>query len=192
MRPSSKPKFADEVFATPHEKCNKSSIKNSESKISFKKDNCKFSTNNGKQNPTYKGIRIPTFNKTDNQNMIKSAIINVCLAGEINRKRREEALEDFKVVPKGRNVIVLFKDSSGARQDIKAIYLYNEEAEVGEFLYGAKDSPMILGRTMINEYYRYDSGLKKFRVIQGNKNFSIAVDAVTLKMSIKKRPNGIK
>jgi len=134
-----------------------------------------------------RSLKIPTFTKQDNQKIIRSAIINACLAGEGNKKRREEALEDFKAVPKGRNVIILFKDPLGGRLDIKALYLYNEETEGAEFLYGAKDSPMILGRAMINNYYRYDCGSKSFRLLQGNKNFSIAVDAVTIKVLTKKK-----
>ena len=144
-------------------------------------------TSRQKQRQIIKGPKLPTFKKPDNQNLIRNAIATACLAGEANKKRREEILEDFKSVPKGRNVIILFKDPSGARQDIKAIYMLNEEAEVAEFVYGAKDSPSIIGRPMVNNYYRYDSGAKKFRLLQGNKNFSIAVDAVSIKIISKKK-----
>eukprot|EP00826_Nyctotherus_ovalis_P033474 TRINITY_DN2713_c0_g2_i1.p1 TRINITY_DN2713_c0_g2~~TRINITY_DN2713_c0_g2_i1.p1 ORF type:complete len:282 (-),score=45.59 TRINITY_DN2713_c0_g2_i1:101-946(-) len=139
------------------------------------------------KNKQRKTLKLPIFTKQDNQKIIRNAIINACLAGEGNKKRREEALKDFKAVPKGKNVILLFKDPSGARLDIKAVYLYNEEAEVGEFLYGAKDSPAILGRSMVGSYYRYDCGSKNFRMLQGNKNLSIAVDAVTIKAPAKKK-----
>jgi hypothetical protein len=40
---------------------------------------------------------------------------------------------------------------------------------------------LTLTEDLISGYFRYDSGAKEFKLIEGNKTFSIAVDAVTLK-----------
>lgn len=44
----------------------------------------------------------------------------------------------------------------------------------------AAEAPAYLTPKMVKSYYRYDSGLKRFKEIPCNKNFSIAVDAVAL------------
>jgi len=139
---------------------------------------------------TQKGKKTPTFSKPNNHQLIKNAIVNVCLAGDPNKKRRQEVLEALNTVPPDKNVIVLFKDVMGARQDFKALYVYNEEAEKAEFIYGPKECQPVLDQPMINDFYRYDSGAKEFKHIPGNKNFSLAIDAVSLKpLAAKKKHN---
>ncbi len=60
-----------------------------------------------------------------------------------------------------------------------------------EFVYGPKDSPQTLEQGMVNEFYRYDSGAKEFKRIPGNKNFSIAVDAISIRPLVGKKKHGL-
>ena len=62
--------------------------------------------------------KTPVFSKSNNRQLIKNAINNVCLAGEPNKKKREEVLQSLNSVPQEMNVIVLFKDIMGGRQVI--------------------------------------------------------------------------
>jgi len=137
-----------------------------------------------------KGKRTPIFSKPCNHQLIKNAIANVCLAGEPNKKRRTEALEALATIDNAKNAVVLFKDVAGMRQDFKALYSYSEEEGILRLVYGAKDSPVVIDQSMVNDFYRYDSGAKEFRHIPGNKSFSIAVDAVSLRpLLVKKKSN---
>ena len=135
--------------------------------------------------------KTPVFSKPNNRQLIKNAIVNVCLAGEPNKKKREEALHALNSVSMDKNVVVLFKDITGARHDFRALYSYKEDTNLVEYVYGPKDSPPTLEQGMVNEFYRYDSGAKEFRHIPGNKNFSIAVDAVSLKPLMAKKKYNI-
>ncbi len=63
-----------------------------------------------------KGKKTPVFSRQNNRQLIKNAITNVCLAGEPNKKRREEVLQALGSIPADRNVIVLFKDITVGRQ----------------------------------------------------------------------------
>jgi len=46
----------------------------------------------------------------------------------------------------------------------------------------------MLNPDMIQNYYKYDSGAKEFKMLPLTKNFSIAVDAVTLDLSVLRKP----
>eukprot|EP00826_Nyctotherus_ovalis_P007455 TRINITY_DN1186_c0_g1_i23.p1 TRINITY_DN1186_c0_g1~~TRINITY_DN1186_c0_g1_i23.p1 ORF type:complete len:172 (+),score=47.41 TRINITY_DN1186_c0_g1_i23:165-680(+) len=130
--------------------------------------------------------KTPIFSKTNNHQLIKNAIEKVCLPGEVNRKQREEALTELHKLPK-KNLIVLFKDAVGTRQDFKALYSLNEEEETAELVYGPKDAYAVLDNTMVKGFYRYNSGAREFRNMPGNKSLSIAVDAVSLKPQLARR-----
>ncbi len=47
-------------------------------------------------------------------------------------------------------------------------------------MYSNGSAPATLEANLVENYYRYNSGAKEFKLIQGNKNFSRAVDAVML------------
>ncbi len=63
-----------------------------------------------------KGKKTPVFSKSNNRQLIKNAITNVCLAGEPNRKKREEVLQQVSAVAPDRNIVILFKEMMGGRQ----------------------------------------------------------------------------
>ena len=109
----------------------------------------------------------------------------MCLAGEPNKKRRIEVLEALNRTEK--NIVILFKDVTGTRQDFKALYIYNESENILELLFGVKDLPEVINQSMVNTFYRYDSGAKKFKLIPENKSFSLAVNAISIKPLLLKK-----
>lgn len=131
-----------------------------------------------------RGRKTPKFSKANNHQLVKSALGKVCLAGELNKKQREEAFEIIGKLPGNVNTIVLFKDTTETRQDFKALYTYDDEEGVVEQVCGLKDAPSVLEEDMVQNFFRYDSGAKEFKKLQGNRCFSLAVDAVSLKPSV--------
>lgn len=135
--------------------------------------------------------RTPVFSKPCNHQLMKNAIATLCLAGEPNKRRRAEALDALATIDNTKNAIVLFKEAAGTRQDFKALYSYTEEEGVLRLVHGGKDAPGVIEREMVYDFYKYDSGAKEFRRIPGNKSFSIAVDAVSLKPLLAKRKSNL-
>eukprot|EP00826_Nyctotherus_ovalis_P066492 TRINITY_DN982_c0_g2_i4.p1 TRINITY_DN982_c0_g2~~TRINITY_DN982_c0_g2_i4.p1 ORF type:complete len:712 (-),score=194.84 TRINITY_DN982_c0_g2_i4:75-2210(-) len=138
-----------------------------------------------------KGKRTPVFSKPCNHQLMKNAIATLCLAGEPNKKRRTEALDALSTIDNTKNAIVLFKEAAGTRQDFKALYSYTEEEGMLRLVYGGKDVPTVIEQEMVYDFYKYDSGAKEFRRIAGNKSFSIAVDAVSLRPSLTKKKSNL-
>jgi Microtubule-binding calmodulin-regulated spectrin-associated len=64
------------------------------------------------------------------------------------------------------------------------MYVFNEEGEI-ERIFGNTKPPKHLKPEMIQKYYKYQSSSRTFTPIVGNKDFSIAVDAVVLSRSFK-------
>lgn len=64
------------------------------------------------------------------------------------------------------------------------MYVMNEEGEI-EKIFGNQKAPEFLKSEMIQKFYKYQSSARKFMPIVGNKDFSIAVDAVVLQHAFK-------
>jgi len=114
--------------------------------------------------------------KNSNKAAIKNAILNVCCAGP-NKAEREEVvncLEDTNYD----NYIILFKGNLG-RTDYRAIYI-NENGTISK-LNGPSSAPDELTADMVDKFYRYNSGQKKFMPLDGNKSFNNVTDGVALK-----------
>jgi len=60
------------------------------------------------------------------------------------------------------------------------LYAYDTNTEEIRKVYSNGNAPAVLDASVVENYYRYNSGAKEFKHIQGNKNFSRAVDAVYL------------
>jgi len=126
------------------------------------------------------------FSRSSNKQLVKNALNNVCLAGEVNRKEREEVLAKMDEVKDRNNFIIVFKETSG-RQDFKALYYYDSAANLATKIYSNGSSPSVLDESMIANYYRYDSGSREFKNIADNKTLSIIVDAVGLNSFVTRR-----
>jgi len=126
------------------------------------------------------------FSRSSNKQLVKNALNNVCLAGEVNRREREEVLARMDEVKDRNNFIIVFKETSG-RQDFKALYYFDSAANIATKIYSNGSSPSVLDESLIANYYRYDSGSREFKNIADNKTLSIIVDAVGLNSFVTRR-----
>jgi len=133
---------------------------------------------------------VAEFSTKSNKLLIKNAM-GVCLAGEPNRKEREEVIAKLNEAKDDVNFIIVFKPMPG-RQDFKALYAYDTATEEIRKVHAIGNAPVLLDPSIVENYYRYNSGGKEFKVIQGNKNFSRAVDAVSLHPYLFKKVNADK
>jgi hypothetical protein len=114
--------------------------------------------------------------KNSNKAAIKNAIINICLSGPSKTEREEvvKVLDDTNYD----NYIVLFKGNLG-RTDYKALYV-NENETITK-IHGPGSAPDELTAEMVDKFYRYTSGQKKFTPLDGNKSFNNVTDGIALK-----------
>ena len=123
-----------------------------------------------------------TYGAKSNKKVIKNALSNVCFAGKTHLKQKDEICELIDS-SYHENLIIVFK--SLGRHDFKGLYAFNEEGQLIKF-HGIGNLPETLSKEMVQEYYKYYTCNKEFKLIDGNKEISIAVDAVTLKQSYAK------
>jgi hypothetical protein len=121
------------------------------------------------------------FQKLSNKKFIKSAISNVCLAGEPNRACREKLIEIVEKCP-CENFIILFKGNFG-RFDLKAVYTFNPQNGKAELLSCLSSSPLTLDSNMVASYFKYDNTQKDFKLLKDTKEISLIVDAVALNVN---------
>lgn len=62
---------------------------------------------------------------------------------------------------------------------MKALYGYNGGAPY--LLFSTSKCPQFLNPEIVKTFFKYDSGAKQFKPIDGNKQFTIMVDAVQLR-----------
>jgi hypothetical protein len=73
--------------------------------------------------------------------------------------------------------VFLFKEYS--RKIIKAIYVLDPSQTCLQKIYGDK-APQEIAAGSVKVFYRYDSGSREFKKLDGCKSFSLAVHAVDL------------
>ncbi|CAD8060295.1 unnamed protein product [Paramecium primaurelia] len=116
-------------------------------------------------------------NKKNNKTILKNAITYVCMAGEPNKKEREAILQKLDGV-EAEHFIILFK--TYGRSDFRGLYGYAVDSQP-YFIFGQGKCPQVLTSEMVKTFFKYDSGAKQFKAIDGNKQFTIMVDAVQLR-----------
>lgn len=67
------------------------------------------------------------------------------------------------------------------------MYCYENNNEQIKRVYANGNAPATIDANMVENYFRYNSGAKEFKPIQGNKSFSRAVDAVSLQPHLFKK-----
>jgi len=73
------------------------------------------------------------------------------------------------------------------RFTFQGIYWHDGKGKIGK-IYTVNDHlPKAIDETMIQDFYRYDSGAKEFKIIPGMKTIHHSTDAVTLHSSFYKR-----
>jgi hypothetical protein len=74
--------------------------------------------------------------------------------------------------------VFLFKEYS--RKVIKAIYVLDPTQTTLEKIYGEK-APQELNAGQITSFYRFDSGSREFKKLDGCKSFSFVVHAIDVR-----------
>ena len=137
-------------------------------------------------------MKKPSFAKASNKKMIRNAL-QVVLAGETNRSERELVigLLDDSDYP---HYVILFRGHLN-RSDYKALYyhdgLNSQEIVSLTKLHGPASAPEMLLPGQCEKYFRYESGAKAFKEIQGIKGFTLTTDAVQAKGAAGKKTNVI-
>ena len=103
------------------------------------------------------------FTKITNGKIIKNALQNVSLAGEMSRPLRDEV--NCLIVDNMTNYVVLFKGVLG-RTDYRALYKqdFSEQDQDGFIVkvHGAPGAPATITANMVDSFYKYNSGNKEF------------------------------
>ena len=104
------------------------------------------------------------FAKINNTKLIKNALLNVSLPGELSKREREDV---YKVIDSGdatSNYIVLFKGVLG-RTDYRALYRFDEVGERAVKVCGAATAPDVITDNMVNSFFKYNSGAKEYSML---------------------------
>ena len=72
----------------------------------------------------------------------------------------------------------LFKEYS--RKVIKAIYVLDQSQTILHKIFGEK-APSEISSEQVNSFYRFDSGCREFKKLDGCKSFSLVVHAIDLR-----------
>ena len=111
-----------------------------------------------------------------NRTIIYNAIRDTCLAGGANSKQREAALEALDKAPNTvRHFIILFRD---AGCQYRGLYTFEQDAQVIERIHGI--GPKLVRNKMIENFFKYNSGSKRFSKIPTTQHLSVSVDAVSM------------
>lgn len=116
--------------------------------------------------------------KPNNHKLIKNAIVAICLAGEANKKAREEVLRIIAMHKSQLNFVISFKGTLG-RHELGALYEHDLAAGYLQKLYGPPAYPEHVTAALVQSCYRYDSSAREFRYLH-NRRFAFGMDAVSL------------
>ena len=118
---------------------------------------------------------------------IMNALKEVCLSGEVNKPKLSEMFEKLAGLEEDKSLLILFNDQLG-RLDYKGMFVYESNNENWSVIDGKLYFDN-LKLEMINKYYKYDSGTKKFTELTNTKSLSSIVDAISIKPEFFKNPN---
>lgn len=127
----------------------------------------------------HKNLPNLVYPKHSNKNLIKNAICQVCLAGEPNKKHREELVEVILNSPEVSYFVILFKGEL-TRWDLQGLYEHDVSNQILKRVHGKSSAPEVITPGMVQIYYRYNSGTKEFKPL-ACKTITTTVDAVSLK-----------
>ncbi|TPX43175.1 hypothetical protein SeMB42_g04742 [Synchytrium endobioticum] len=115
-----------------------------------------------------------------NRQLIRNALVHLCLAGSVNEKAKEQVLEDLDCHP-GTHFIILFPPPES--RSFRGLYTYDPTLDIVYRISAvnkAGTGPDRLLPSDISAYYKYDSGAKEFKKLEGCKGFGRSVSAVAL------------
>ncbi|PAA90208.1 hypothetical protein BOX15_Mlig004131g1, partial [Macrostomum lignano] len=109
-----------------------------------------------------------------NKHVINNAISHCCLAGIVNEPVKKKALADLDNSEMA-HFVILFRD---AKCQYRGLYGFIPESEVLVRLSGR--GPRDIDHSMVDCFFKYNSGSKKFSEIKSTKHLSPAIDAVSI------------
>mmetsp|Transcript_7810 Transcript_7810/g.12496 ORF Transcript_7810/g.12496 Transcript_7810/m.12496 type:complete len:115 (+) Transcript_7810:1505-1849(+) len=99
------------------------------------------------------------------------------MAGAALQREREDVLARLEQHA-GQNFMVLFRNEKGMRGlNFRALYSYN--IDTGEVMRMYGNGPTSIDESMVELFFKYDSGAKEFKPLP-SKKFSVTTDAIAL------------
>eukprot|EP00736_Rhodelphis_marinus_P008941 Rmarinus@m.10645 len=129
----------------------------------------------GKPSPapaTRKGSAVGT---TSNRPRIRNALSFVCLAAKASEKEKKEVLQVLAEKVSVSHFVVLLREGKGL--PFRALYGLDPHTAVLHHLSGL--GPKSIHVEMVQDFYKYDSGAKEFKMLT-SREFNASTDAVTL------------
>ncbi|CAH1776107.1 unnamed protein product [Owenia fusiformis] len=109
-----------------------------------------------------------------NRHIIMNAISYCCLAGTVNNDVKNKVLDELEH-SEANHFVILFRD---AGMQYRAVYTYNPEPELVIKLIG--NGPKQITGEMLEKFYKYNSGAKRFTEVLSTRHLSVSMDAVTI------------
>lgn len=103
-----------------------------------------------------------------------NAITYVCFPRELNRKDRERLID---VLDSSEHEFFVFLFKEYSRKIIKGIYILDSSQTRLERIYGDK-APLEVTVDEVKEFYRFDSGSREFKKVDGCRSFSFIIHAI--------------
>ncbi|KAJ3299477.1 Calmodulin-regulated spectrin-associated protein 1 [Borealophlyctis nickersoniae] len=97
-----------------------------------------------------------------NRQLIRNALVHVCLAGSVNEKVKQEVLEDLADSTSS-HFLILFRDIEN--YTFRGLYSYDPTLNQALKVYAGTQGPDVLEASAITAYYKYDSGARTFRAL---------------------------
>lgn len=113
-----------------------------------------------------------------NKSIIHNAISHCCLAGSVNTSMKNKVIEVLEG-SEGTHFMILFRDHSC---QYRSLYMYHPDTDFIIKLHGV--GPNRITNSMIEKFYKYNSGGKKFTEVVSTKHLSVSIDAVVIQNSL--------
>ncbi|PFH36379.1 hypothetical protein BESB_045710 [Besnoitia besnoiti] len=123
------------------------------------------------------------FGCASNRAVILNALQHACLAGEVNRRRRERLIACFNEEWTERRVFIILLKGPGDRHELRALYALDARRGLVKVAQ-VSPAPSFLEDGMIEQVFRYDCATRRFRLVEGARTLSPLTAAVTLKRNL--------
>ncbi|KAJ3175240.1 Calmodulin-regulated spectrin-associated protein 1 [Geranomyces variabilis] len=111
-----------------------------------------------------------------NRQLIRNALVHVCLAGSVNEKCQEEVLEDLETTSSNHFIILFHAPST---QTFRGLYSYDPRLDQALKIHPGTQGPDVLDTANVLTFYKYDSGARIFKPVP-TKSFGRSVHAVAI------------
>ncbi|KAJ3160887.1 Calmodulin-regulated spectrin-associated protein 1 [Geranomyces michiganensis] len=111
-----------------------------------------------------------------NRQLIRNALVHVCLAGSVNEKCQEEVLEDLETTSSNHFIILFHAPST---QTFRGLYSYDPRLDQALKIHPGTQGPDVLDTSNVLTFYKYDSGARSFKPVP-TKSFGRSVHAVAI------------